>query len=256
MNFFCQGTVNNMNISPPIPLLLWFAVACLTFGSFWRAGLAAALAAQLFYLFSRGFLLGRLPLLGPHDTLLFFGMSLALMGLLASFYPVVRGRRWFTVAAGMSAGCITTVALLFKPLNMPLPQILDTLWFELHVVVAFFAYALFAVGGIACAGYLRTGIRGFLELFYKTALVGWTFFSVSMISGGIWGYYAWGTYWLWTPKELWTSILWLFYALLLHVRLKGARWDGIFAWLGIAGVFVMLFTYLGVSLLMKSSHSF
>jgi len=245
-----------MSISPPIPLLLWFAVASLTFGSFWRAGLAAALAAQLFYLFSRGLLLGRLPLLGPHDTLLFFGMSLALMGLLASYYPVVRGRRWFTVAAGMSAGSITTVALLFKPLNMPLPQILDTLWFELHVVLAFFSYALFAVGGIACAGYLRTGIRGHLELFYKCALVGWTFFSVSMISGGIWGYYAWGTYWLWTPKELWTSILWLFYALLLHVRLKGARWDGILAWLGIAGLFVMLFTYLGVSLLMKSSHSF
>jgi ABC-type transport system involved in cytochrome c biogenesis permease subunit len=77
-----------------------------------------------------------------------------------------------------------------------------------------------------------------------------------MISGGIWGYYAWGTYWLWTPKELWTSILWLFYALVLHVRYKGAKWDTIYAWLGIAGVFIMLFTYLGVSLLMKSSHSF
>ena len=77
-----------------------------------------------------------------------------------------------------------------------------------------------------------------------------------MISGGIWGYYAWGTYWLWTPKELWTSVLWLFYALVLHVRLKGTRWDALFAWLGILGVFVMLFTYLGVSMLMKSSHSF
>ena len=239
-----------------MPFLLWFAVACLMFGSFRRAGLAATLAAQLIYLFSRGLQLGRLPLLGPHDTLLFFAMSLALMGLLASYNPVVRGRHWFTVAAGLSAGALTAAALLFKPLNMPLPQILDTLWFELHVVVAFFAYALFAVGAIACAGYLRTGTRGYLDLFYKTALVGWTFFSVSMISGGIWGYYAWGTYWLWTAKELWTSILWLFYALLLHVRLKGARWDAVFAWLGIAGVFVMLFTYLGVSLLMKSSHSF
>ncbi len=245
-----------MVVSTLVPLLPWFAVACLIAGSVWRAGLAAALVAQLFYLLSRALLLGRLPLLGPHDTLLFFGMSVALMGLLASYSPVVRGTRRFTVAVGISAGVLTAVALLFKPLNMPLPQILDTLWFELHVVVAFFAYALFAVGGVASAAYLRTGIRAYLDLFYKTALMGWTFFSVSMISGGIWGYYAWGTYWLWTPKELWTSILWLFYALVLHVRLKGARWDSVFAWLGIAGMFVMMFTYLGVSLLMKSSHSF
>jgi len=245
-----------MAFSASLSLLPWFAAACLVFGSYWRTGLTVALAAQLFYLFSRGLALGRLPLLGPHDTLLFFAMSLALMGLLSSFSSVVRGRRRFTVAVGISAGAVTAAALLFKPLNMPLPQILDTLWFELHVVVAFFGYALFAVGGIACAAFLFTGIRGYLDLFYKTALVGWTFFSVSMISGGIWGYYAWGTYWLWTPKELWTSILWLFYALILHVRLKGARWDPLFAWLGIAGLLVMLFTYLGVSLLMKSSHSF
>jgi ABC-type transport system involved in cytochrome c biogenesis permease subunit len=173
-----------------------------------------------------------------------------------TYSRVVRGQRWFTVTVGLSAGGFTIVALLFKPLNMPLPQILDTLWFELHVVVAFFGYALFAVGGTASAAYLKTGIRAYLDLFYKTALVGWTFFSVSMISGGIWGYFAWGTYWLWTPKELWTSILWLFYALVLHVRLKGTRWDTLLACLGIVGVFVMFFTYLGVSLLMKSSHSF
>ena len=245
-----------MGVTSSLPILLYAVVACLFLGSFRRAGLMAAVGGQLFYLLNRGLMLGRLPLLGPHDTLLFFGMSVALMGLISSYYPVVRDKRWFTIAAGVVAGSITTAALMFKPLNMPLPQILDTLWFELHVVVAFFGYALFTIGAIASAAYLRTGIRGYLELSYKTALVGWTFFSASMISGGIWGYYAWGTYWLWTPKELWTSILWLFYALLLHVRLKGARWDTVFAWLGIAGALVMLFTYLGVSLLMKSSHSF
>lgn len=245
-----------MNIPTTLPYLPLFAVACLLAGSRWRAGLTAALAAQLLYLFSRGMALGRLPLLGPHDTLLFFGMSLTLMGLISSYAPAVRGRRWFTVAAGISAAVFTASALLFKPLNMPLPQILDTLWFELHVVVAFFGYALFAVGALASAAFLVSRNRGYLDLLYKTALTGWTFFSLSMISGGIWGYYAWGTYWLWTAKELWTSILWIFYALLLHVRLKGARWDTVTAWLGVAGLFVMLFTYLGVSLLMKSSHSF
>ncbi|HIJ82077.1 MAG TPA: cytochrome c biogenesis protein CcsA, partial [Desulfuromonadales bacterium] len=98
--------------------------------------------------------------------------------------------------------------------------------------------------------------RQLIDIHFKTALAGWSFFSGSMIAGGIWGYYAWGTYWLWTPKELWTSILWLFYALLLHLRLKGTRWEVLSAWLGIAGFAVTLFTYLGVSMLMQSSHSF
>jgi hypothetical protein len=66
-------------------LLPWFAVACLVFCSSWRAGLTVALSAQLIYLFNRGLILGRLPLLGPHDTLLFFSMSVALMGLIASY---------------------------------------------------------------------------------------------------------------------------------------------------------------------------
>jgi ABC-type transport system involved in cytochrome c biogenesis permease subunit len=236
--------------------LIWISVVCLIGFSRWRAGLIAGLIAGFFYIISRGLSLGRLPLMGPHDTLLFFGFSVAVMGLIVSFSPLLRGVRWFGATAGALAGLVILAALSFKPLNMPLPQILDTLWFELHVVVAFFGYALFVIGGLVCAAYLASGSRSYLDVFYKTALVGWTFFSASMVSGGIWGYYAWGSYWLWTPKELWTSVLWLFYALILHVRLKGAGWDKLTAWLGILGVFVMLFTYLGVSMLMKSSHSF
>ncbi len=230
--------------------------ACYILGSTNRLVFTAGIIAQLAYLGGRGLSLSRLPLLGPHDTLAYFSLSIALMGLFTSFSPSLRRERWFTAASGIAAGLFTLFALRFPPLNMPLPQILATLWFELHVVLAFFSYALFVVGGILAAAFLVRNDRGYLEVQFKTALVGWSFFSASMIAGGIWGYYAWGTYWLWTAKELWTSILWLYYALVLHVRLKGSSWDRTAAWLSIIGVFVMLFTYLGVSMLMKSSHSF
>ena len=236
--------------------LLPFSVACYLFGFFWRPVFAAGIAAQSVYLLQRSLSVGRLPLLGPHDTLIFFALSIAVMAFITSFSASVRRRRWFMVASGTVAGLFTLWALRFKPLNMPLPQILDTLWFELHVVLAFFSYALFVLGGLFCAAFLVQGERAYLDIHLKTALVGWSLFSASMVAGGVWGYYAWGTYWLWTPKELWTSILWLFYALVLHLRFKGTRWDNLAAWLGIAGAFVMLFTYLGVSMLMKSSHSF
>ena len=236
--------------------LLIVSLICLIAGSSWRMIFIVGSASQLVYLAQRGLALGRLPLLGPHDTLIFFATSIAVMAGLTSCSPVFRRDRRFLVSSGLTAAFFTLVALQFKPLNMPLPQILHTLWFELHVVLAFFSYALFVVGGLTCGAFLIRGERGLLDVQFKTALVGWTFFSASMVAGGIWGYFAWGTFWLWTPKELWTSILWIFYALVLHVRFKGSSWDRVAAWLGILGVAVMLFTYLGVSMLMKSSHSF
>jgi ABC-type transport system involved in cytochrome c biogenesis permease subunit len=236
--------------------LLILSSICYCAGSSWRIIYAAGCAAQLVYVAQRGLSLGRLPLLGPHDTLVFFALCIAVTALATSFSPAIRRVRWYMVASGIIAGIFTLFALRFKPLNIPLPQILDTLWFELHVVFAFLSYALFVLGGVLCVGFLQQNKRAYLDIQFKTALVGWTFFSASMVAGGIWGYYAWGTYWLWTPKELWTSILWIFYAIVLHVRFQGTAWDRVAAWLGIAGVVVMLFTYLGVSMLMKSSHSF
>lgn len=216
----------------------------------------AALLIELFYLATRGMTLGRLPLIGPQDTLAFFSCSIGLMALPFVYARQLKGKTGFHWSCGMLAGLFALLALPFPTLNMPLPPVLDTYWFELHVALAFFAYALFGVAALLGGAFLRKGERVLLDLQYRAALVGYSFFSLSMVSGGIWGYYAWGTYWLWTPKELWTSILWLFYSMYLHLRVKGQDWDRAFAWFGICGFLISLFTYLGVSMLMRSSHSF
>jgi ABC-type transport system involved in cytochrome c biogenesis permease subunit len=236
------------------PLLIASAVVYL--GSFWRPAFAAALLLELGYLASRGIGLGRLPLIGPQDTLAFFSGSIGLMALPFIYNRDLGQQRKFSLSCGLLAALFALLALPFPTLNMPLPPVLDTYWFELHVALAFFAYALFGVAALLGGAFLLRGERCYLDLQYRAALVGYSFFSLSMISGGIWGYYAWGTYWLWTAKELWTSILWLFYSMFLHLRVKGQAWDRAFAGLGIAGFFVALFTYLGVSILMRSSHSF
>jgi ABC-type transport system involved in cytochrome c biogenesis permease subunit len=236
----------------------WLLVgsAALYLGSFRRPLFVAALFLELLYLALRGIGLGRLPLIGPQDTLAFFSASIGVMALPFIYSRELSGKNDIIWSCGALAALFGFLALPFPTLNMPLPPILDTYWFELHVALAFFAYALFGVAALLGGAFLFQGTRGLLDLQYRAALVGYSFFSLSMVSGGIWGYYAWGTYWLWTPKELWTSILWLFYSLYLHLRVKGQAWDKAFAWLGIVGFFVTLFTYLGVSILMKSSHSF
>ena len=235
--------------------LLLASIALYLFGSFRKAGFIAALLAELVYLGFRGAELGRLPLIGPQDTLAFFSASIGVMALPFLYARQLRSAT-FSWGTGCMAALFALLALPFPTLNMPLPPVLRTYWFELHVALAFFAYALFGVGAVLGGMFLRKGERTLLDLQYKAALVGYSFFSASMVAGGIWGYYAWGTYWLWTPKELWTSILWLFYSLYLHLRLKGSQWERAVAWGGIIGFAVALFTYLGVSMLMRSSHSF
>lgn len=236
--------------------MLVVAAALYLFGSLKRPVFLAGLIVELAYLALRGLDLGRLPLIGPHDTLVFFSTSIALLAVPFFYSPSLRNAEGFSWSVGFMTAIFALLALPFPSFNMPLPPVLKTLWFEFHVALAFFAYALFGVGAVLGGMYLKDRERSFLDLQYKAALVGYSFFSASMVSGGIWGYYAWGTYWLWTPKELWTSILWLFYSLYLHIRLKGAQWERMVAWAGIIGFAVTLFTYLGVSMLMKSSHSF
>jgi ABC-type transport system involved in cytochrome c biogenesis permease subunit len=236
--------------------LLCLSIALYCFGGFRRSLFFAGAAGELIYMALRGIELGRLPLIGPHDTLAFFSTSCALMTIPFLFNAALSDSDRFRIGAALLAATTGLMALPFPVFNMPMPPILNTLWFELHVALAFFAYALFGIGAILGILFLHQQKRQYLEMQYTASLVGFSFFSASMTSGGIWGYYAWGTYWLWTPKEFWTSILWLYYGTYLHLRLKGAKWERAIAWGGIVGFGVTMFTYLGVSLLMKSSHSF
>jgi ABC-type transport system involved in cytochrome c biogenesis permease subunit len=220
----------------------------------YRPLLYAGFLVQTAYLFYRGFSLGRLPLVGVHDTLNFLSASTVVFALGVHFY--MRQKRDFFVMLSALAAAFTAFSLLQKPHSTPLPPVLKTYWFELHVALSFFSYALFAVAAMLGIIYLREGEQALEKLQYKAAFVGYSFFSLSMIFGGVWAYLAWGTYWLWTPKELWTTMVWLLYGLYLHARLT-SRWAGKpSAIMGIAGFAVVMFTYLGVGLLMKSSHAF
>jgi len=219
-----------------------------------RGLLYPAVAVHAAYVLYRGTEAGRLPVVGLYDTLLFTALSTAIFSLVARTF--VRERRHFDIFTLIAVISFLLPLPFMKPNNSPLPPVLDTYWFEVHVVLSFFSYALFIMGGIAGVIFLSAGIPSAERLQYRTILVGYTFFSVAMIAGGIWAFFAWGTYWLWTPKEVWTTVLWLYYSLYLHMRLHTRLGGRPAAAAGIAGVAVMLFTYLGVGLLMKSSHSF
>ena len=85
------------------------------------------------------------------------------------------------------------------------------------------------------------------EMMYKAIALGFAFFTVATILGSLWAAEAWGGYWSWDPKETWALIVWLNYAAWLHMRIS-RNWHGsaMAAW-AIAGLFVTLFAFLGVT---------
>ncbi|HXY61734.1 MAG TPA: cytochrome c biogenesis protein CcsA, partial [Nitrospirota bacterium] len=210
-------------------------------------GLHAALIAQT------GVRYGRLPLIGLHDTLGFLAFAIGLMYCIAGWN---QKRDLVTLLTIPMILLLLAGSHFSPPMAGILPPLLKTAWFELHVILSFIAYALFAIGAVFGIHSLYRD-EPIAELNqYRSLLLGYILFSCAMIFGGIWAYYAWGTYWLWTPKELWTTIVWLYYGLYLHARLvRGWRGPKV-TWMGTFGFALVMFTYIGVGLLMKSSHEF
>ena len=110
----------------------------------------------------------------------------------------------------------------------PLYPALDTPWFATHVGFSFLGYGLFAAGLALSIVYLRSGGDAVYRAAGRSALYGFSAFSAGMVCGGIWAYYAWGSYWIWTPKEIWSVVLWIYFAILTHLKFipSGPRWPG------------------------------
>lgn len=95
------------------------------------------------------------------------------------------------------------------------------------------------------------------EITYKSIAIGFPIFTLGgLIFGAIWADQAWGVYWSWDPKETWSLISWFAYAFFLHSRLLRG-WKGKkIAVVAVVGFVMVIFTYLGVNLLLSGLHSY
>jgi ABC-type transport system involved in cytochrome c biogenesis permease subunit len=104
-------------------------------------------------------------------------------------------------------------------------------------------------------------IKGKLELLdeisYRAVAIGYPLFTLGgLVFAMFWAKEAWGRYWFWDPKETWAFISWCVYSAYLHVRLV-AGWAGKrSAWMAVLGFGVILFTLVGVNLLVVGLHSY
>jgi cytochrome c-type biogenesis protein CcsB len=148
----------------------------------------------------------------------------------------------------------------------PLVPALQSWWMKIHVPANFVGYGTFSLAAMVAVAYLLKS-NGYLvdrlpalevldDVMYKSIAVGFTFFTIATILGGLWAAEAWGGYWSWDPKETWALIVWLNYAAWLHMRLmKGLR--GRFAaWWALIGLLITTFAFLGVNMFLSGLHSY
>lgn len=156
---------------------------------------------------------------------------------------------------------------------VPLPPALQSGWLVVHVFVAATGTGFLALGAALSITQLlqarrETSGKGFrflktlptaerLEtLAYRVIVVGFVFWTFTLIAGAIWAERAWGRYWGWDTKEVWTFIIWVLFAGYIHARAtrgwRGAR----SSWLAIIGFSAVLFNFTIVNLFFKGLHAY
>ncbi len=213
---------------------------------------------------------GHLPVASMHEASSFFAWCIVLI----FFFLEYRYKIGMMGSFIMPMVFIMMLSSSVLPREIrPLSPVLQSYWLGIHTFLAFLGNASFAIAaGIGVMyllqeHYLKSkhlgglfkrlpSIQALDEINYRLITIGFPLLTLAIITGALWAESAWGSYWRWDPKEVWSLITWFIYALVLHVRLT-AGWRGKrAAILSIIGFMIILFTFFGVNLLLKSLHSF
>ncbi len=237
------------------------------------AGLAAhSIALIIRWIASYDLGMGHAPLSNFYESLIFFAWSIVLLYLLMEWRLQTRVIGTFVMPVAFLIMAYASIAPGINNRIEPLIPALQSNWLTSHVLTCFMGYAAFTVAFALGVMFLikkvfggessTTSIVRLLpseyqmdELLYSSAALGFIFLTLGIVTGSVWAHYAWGAYWSWDPKETWSLITWIAYAVLLHVRLVRGWRGKRMAVMAIVGFGCVLFTYLGVNFL-PSLHSY
>jgi cytochrome c-type biogenesis protein CcsB len=157
---------------------------------------------------------------------------------------------------------------------MPLPPALQSYWLVIHVFVATLGTAFFAIGaGLSLVQLIQarreskkfSGLQ-FLDtmpdaekletLAYRTIIVGFVFWTFTLMAGSIWASHAWARYWGWDTKEVWTFIIWTIFAGYIHARATRGWRGSRSAYLAVIGFAAVMFNFTIVNLFFKGLHAY
>ena len=224
--------------------------------AFYAIGFVLAAVAFVY----RWFDVAHVPLQNLFEVFLCLGMLI---------YPLsLFGQRFLGVRAGAADALIGFIILfpaacVFSAEPQKLPPALQSWLFAPHVAAYMLAYVIMAKASVEAVGQLIYHGRaeaGDYELgTYRMVCMGFPLLTLGLILGSWWGKIAWGDYWNWDPKELWSLVSWLMYLGYLHFRyMYGKKRPTINSLLALGGFLAIIITLLlaNLSRIFAGMHSY
>jgi cytochrome c-type biogenesis protein CcsB len=217
----------------------------------------------------------------PWGNMYEFITAITCMAVLVLVAASVRYRAYYMglfVLLPVVLGLGIDLTWIYTPAGALVPA-LQSYWIAIHVTAMIVASGLFIFGAVVTTLYLLsdrserraaagkpTWSAGILEhlprpaildrLSYRSILFAFPVWTFGVMAGAIWADHAWGRYWGWDPKETWSFITRVVYAIFLHARAT-AGWRGRrAAYVQLAGFCCLIFNLVGVNLWITGLHSY
>jgi len=233
--------------------------------AFYILGLLALVIHTLNMLL-RWYVAGHAPWSDAYESIIFIAWGSAFASLIFFRKSVL------ALGAGLFvAGMFMMVAHLnnIDPQITNLVPVLKSYWLLIHVAVITSSYGFLAVGSMlgflnlilfALRKYknLDNQIKQLNNIIYISLYIGLALLSIGTFLGGVWANESWGRYWSWDPKETWSLISMIVYALVIHSKMiPKLRGEFIFSLLSFLSFFFILMTYFGVNFyIAQGLHSY
>jgi len=205
----------------------------------------------------------------PQEALSFF------CWVMVGVYLVVQLKYRITVLGSIIAPLaflMSFSAFAFGPGSGELPPALKTYWLPFHITFAFLGNAVFALAFGVSLMYLAEeyqlknkkmtilyrrfpSLETLDRLNYMFLVWGFPLMTLGIITGSLWAGVHWGDYWSWEPRQIASTIAWLFYGALLHGRITAGLRGKKAAFLTIVGFAVVLGYFLWGDAVFPNRHS-
>ncbi|WP_062077011.1 c-type cytochrome biogenesis protein CcsB [Demequina globuliformis] len=93
-------------------------------------------------------------------------------------------------------------------------------------------------------------------LAFRLHAVGFVLWTFTVMAGAVWAEHAWGRYWGWDPKEVWSFVIWVIYAAYLHARTTQGWAGRRSAVLALIGFVALIMNFTVVNLVFQGLHSY
>lgn len=210
---------------------------------------------------------GHPPFSGLFDAVILFSWTMTACTIVAE---IIFRTRWMPMFLGVTELAFLMFASDQDRSVQPLMPVLQSTWLNIHVVCYMIAYAVMALAFFATVCYYWSLLKtkdlewaaSIDKLTYRLVAFGFPLLTGGLITGAVWANQTWNRYWGWDPKETWSLISWIVFAVYLHFRFLARRWSmprwkrsAALNWLVVLGFSAIVFTFLLLKYLPSAEQS-